>query len=52
MADYKKMYIELFRATETAIQVLIESQNKCEDMYELSKVNGVTIIEIQRDNKE
>ncbi len=27
------MYYELFRATEKAINILIEVQNKCEDMY-------------------
>lgn len=33
MADFEKMYYELFRATEKAINILIEAQNKCEDMY-------------------
>ena len=33
MPDYKEMYLTLFRATEKAINILIEAQNKCEDMY-------------------
>lgn len=33
MPDYKEMYLSLFRATEKAINILIEAQNKCEDMY-------------------
>lgn len=31
--NYKKMYHELFRATEKAINILIEAQQKCEDIY-------------------
>ncbi len=31
--NYKKMYHELFRATEKAINILIEVQQKCEDIY-------------------
>lgn len=31
--DYKEMYLELFRATEKAINLLIAAQRKCEDMY-------------------
>ncbi len=33
MADFEEMYYELFRATEKAINILIEVQNKCEDMF-------------------
>lgn len=33
MADFEEMYYELFRATEKAINILIEAQRKCEDMY-------------------
>lgn len=28
--DYKEMYFELFRATEKAINILIEAQQNCE----------------------
>ena len=31
--DYKQMYLTLFRATEQAINTLIEAQQKCEEMY-------------------
>ena len=31
--NYKKMYHELFNATEKAINILIEAQQKCEDIY-------------------
>ena len=33
MPDYKKMYLEMARKTENAIQILIEVQQKCEEMY-------------------
>ena len=33
MPDYKEMYLTLFRATEQAINTLIEAQQKCEEMY-------------------
>ena len=33
MPDYKKMYGELFRATENAINILIAAQRECEEMY-------------------
>ena len=33
MPDYKKMYFTLFRATEQAINTLIEAQRECEEMY-------------------
>lgn len=32
MPDYKKMYFDLFRATEAAIGTLIEAQQRCEEM--------------------
>lgn len=31
--NYKKMYHELFNATEKAINILIEAQQNCEDIY-------------------
>ncbi len=33
MTDYKEMYRELFIATTKAIEILIEAQQKCEEMY-------------------
>lgn len=33
MPDYKKMYFMLFRATEQAINTLIEAQRECEELY-------------------
>lgn len=33
MPDYKEMYLTLFRATEKAINTLIEAQRTCEELY-------------------
>ncbi len=33
MPDYKEMYLEMVRGTEKAINILIDVQQKCEEMY-------------------
>ena len=33
MPDYKKMYLRLFQATEDAINLLVEAQRECEEMF-------------------
>ena len=33
MPDYKKMYYELFLASEEAIRILTEAQRRCEELY-------------------
>ena len=33
MPDYQELYQMLFRATETAIEVLIRAQQACEEIY-------------------
>ena len=33
MADYKKMYIRLFRAVTQSIELLQEAQQDCEELY-------------------
>lgn len=33
MPDYEKMYFRMFRATERAINILIEAQRECEELY-------------------
>lgn len=48
MADYKEMYLELSRKVEQAIRLLIEAQQRCEEMY-ISVVDSG--IDISGDNK-
>lgn len=33
MPDYKEMYLKMVRASERAIDLLIEAQRECEEMY-------------------
>lgn len=33
MADYKEMYLTLFRAVEQAVNLLVDAQRKCEELY-------------------
>lgn len=33
MSDYKAMYLTMIRATEEAINILIEAQRKAEELY-------------------
>ena len=33
MANYKDMYLHLFRETETALEILMEAQKVCEELY-------------------
>ncbi len=33
MPDYKEMYLTMLRASEEALQIIIEAQKKCEEMY-------------------
>lgn len=39
MPDYKEMYLNLMRATEDAIRILIQAQEECEELY-LSCTDG------------
>lgn len=31
--DYREMYLKMVRATEAAINILIETQRECEELY-------------------
>lgn len=31
--DYKQMYLTLFNATEEAVNLLIQAQQRCEELY-------------------
>ena len=33
MPDYQEMYLTVLRASEKAIRILIEAQQKCEELY-------------------
>ncbi len=33
MPDYKELYFKLFRASNQAVELLIEAQRECEELY-------------------
>ncbi len=33
MPDYKKMYLTMFRASEEAVNLLLQAQRECEELY-------------------
>lgn len=33
MPDYKEMYLKMMRASERAINILVEAQRECEELY-------------------
>ena len=44
MADYKKMYHEMVRETEKAINILIDAQRRCEEMYISAPEPEITLL--------
>lgn len=50
MADYKEMYLTLFRATEEAVNLLIDAQQKCEELYVTSEEPEIVLLPAE-DNK-
>lgn len=55
MPDYKKMYLTLFRATEQAINTLIEAQRECEELYisePEAELRVISLLDRAEDEKE
>lgn len=50
MANYKKMYFTLFKASEAAINLLIAAQQECEELYISAPDTQITMIECLRDS--
>ena len=44
MPDYQEMYLEMVRETEKAINLLINAQRKCEEMYINAPEPSVTLL--------
>ncbi len=49
MPDYRKMYLKMIDSTEQAIQILIDAQRQCEEMYIDSSV--VTVLPIRNEEQ-
>lgn len=52
MPDYKQMYLELFRATTEAIELLQRAQIKTEEIYLSSEAQIIPLIQPGRDERE
>ena len=44
MVDYKEMYLEMVREAERAINILIQVQRRCEEMYISSSEPEITLL--------
>lgn len=44
MVDYKEMYLEMVRETEKAINILINVQRRCEEMYIAAEDPKITLL--------
>lgn len=44
MPDYKELYLEMVRGTEKAINILIDAQRKCEELYISSPDPEITVL--------
>ena len=44
MPDYKEMYFKMVRASERAINILIEAQQRCEELYIFETKAELTVL--------
>ena len=49
MTDYKELYLTMFRASEKAIELLVEAQRKCEELYINSRDAEIIRLQMQKD---
>ena len=49
MPDYKEMYLDLFRASEEALDILIAAQRKCEELYIASEEPNIVVLSDEDD---
>lgn len=52
MPDYKQMYLTLFRATEQAINTLIQAQQQCEELYISQPESTLKIVPVPPDPQD
>lgn len=52
MPDYKEMYLKLFRASEQAVNILIEAQRECEERYISQPEPELKVISLSSENKK
>ena len=52
MPDYKEMYLKLFRASEQAVNTLIQAQRECEELYISQSEPDLKVVFISSENKK
>lgn len=52
MTDFKEMYFRLFHGTEQAINMLIETQRNCEELYISPSRPELTVFPLPLGNKK
>ena len=52
MPNYKELYFEMVRGTEKAINILIDTQRKCEELYINSPDPEITVLPAGGDDPE
>lgn len=52
MSDYKEMYFKLFRASEQAINTLIQAQRECEELYINQPEPDLKVLSVSSENKK
>ncbi|WP_369283073.1 hypothetical protein [Oscillibacter sp. GMB15532] len=52
MPDYKEMYLKLFRASEQAINTLIQAQQECEELYISQPEPDLKVVSISTENRK
>lgn len=52
MPDYKELYLKLFRASENAINILIEAQRACEELHISQPEPKLTLVPLPPENEK
>ena len=52
MPDYQQVYLTMVRATEKALNILIEAQQECEELYLSAEEARIDMLPVKRDSKE
>ncbi len=48
MPDYKKMYLTMFKASEDAVNLLLQAQRECEELYISSPEAEIRVLEREK----
>lgn len=52
MPNYKEPYFKMFRASEKAIDLLVEAQRECEELYLSSPETELKIVDLRKKMQE